>query len=574
MRKFVLIDHSLEDVGGHHYSYAREVLAATRRAGFEPVLATNRRFRERGAFADATTVLPLFRNRSYTPLTFDMQAFRPGVQRADRRPGLVALWRSYRRARLARAFAQDCRSLFDRVRLSAGDQVFLATASEIDLAGLSAFLRANRAFPEIDWHVQFHFGIFQGRDPDYGAQSVAEEALRGVFRAALAGLEGQRLRCYCTTEALSVQYRRLGVASFETLPYPVNADLRAAQPSVSAAQPMPGAAAVRIACLGHARREKGLNALHAVIDGLWGDYLRDGQAQLLVQTHRRKARHELNARVAARGAHGATPPLLFAPFPLDLAAYTALVRSAGIGLLLYDSARYYARCSGVLLELLCSAVPVIVPAGCWLSEQIAEANQSHLDELATGAQPIAAHFTQEGSPEGQTLRCSRESAAFETRVEAACSLLLVRYRLTAGAGPGRYLRWELSQRDAGGALLAASPLDSVVVGSRVAGFNSVAFALDPHARSLRLQVCNAWHDEPTSIGPVACLTRSGAAAPLAAVGLAVHEPAQAAAALEEVLRHYAHYRRGAAALALQCADYHNADRLLGQLTAAAAASGH
>ncbi len=572
MRKFVLIDHSLKDVGGHHYSYAREFLAAARRAGFEPVLATNRRFRERGAFEDAATVLPLFRNESYTPLTFDMQAFRPGVQRAIRRPGLGARWRSYRRARLARAFAHDCRSLFQQLRLSAGDQVFLATASEIDLAGLSAFLRANRAFPAVDWHVQFHFGIFQGRDPDYARQTAAEEALREIFRGALAGLEDLRLHCYCTTEPLSVQYRRLGVAAFETLPYPVNADLRAAPPAVPAAQTAPGAVPVRIVCLGHARREKGLTALTAVIDGLWDAHLCDGRAQLLVQTHRRRARRELEAQVARHGARGAPPALVFAPFPLDLAGYSALVRSAGIGLLLYDSARYYARCSGVLLELLCAGVPVIVPAGCWLSEQIAEVNQRHLDTLAADARRLPAPLARQGLPEAQALpqsqalQCSRESATFETSLDAPCALLLVRYRVTAGGGSGRYLRWDLSQRDAGGAPLPVHPLGSTVVGPRAEGLATAAFALDPQARSLQLRVRNAWHDAPTTLEFIECLTRSGAALPLAAVGLAVHESAQAAAALDEILRHYAHYRRGAATLASACAQFHNADRLLAQLT--------
>ncbi len=575
MRKFVLIDHSLKDVGGHHYSYAREFLAAARRAGFEPVLATNRRFRERGAFQDAATVLPLFRHESYTPLTFDMQAFRPGVQRANGRPGLGARWRAYRRARLARAFARDCGSLFGRIRLTAGDQVFLATASEIDLAGLSAFLRAHRAFPAVDWHVQFHFGIFQGRDPDYAAQTAAEHALREIFRSALAGLEDLSLRCYCTTEALTAQYRRLGVTGFETLPYPVNVDLRAAPPLGPAAATAPDSGPVRIACLGHARREKGLTALAAVIDGLWGAYLRDGRAQLLVQTHRRRARRELEAHVArhgARGAPGAPPPLVFAPFPLDLAGYTALVRGAGIGLLLYDSARYYARCSGVLLELLCTGVPVIVPAGCWLSEQIAESNQRHLDALATDARRLSAPLTRrelaeaQGLPQVQALQCSRESVGFESSLDAPCSLLLVRYRVTAGGGPGRYLRWDLSQRDAGGAPLPVHPLGSTVVGPRAAGLATAAFALDPRARSLELRVCNAWHDAPTTLEVIECLTRSGPAAPLAAVGLAVHESAQAAAALDEILRHYAHYRRGASALAGACAQFHNADHLLAQLT--------
>jgi hypothetical protein len=559
MRKFVLIDHSLKNIGGHHFSYAREFVGAARRAGFEPVLATHRRFREAGAIAEACTVLPLFHHESYSPLTFDMQAYRPGVQRAARSQGVAAAWRTYRRTRLARAFASDCRTLFDRVRLTAGDRVFLATASEIDLAGLGAFLRSARTEPGVDWHVQFHFGIFQGRDPDYGAQAEAEQAVREIFEAALAGLVGLRLHCYCTTEALSAQYRRLGVAPIQTLPYPVNSDIRNATPAPASAEP------IRIACLGHSRREKGLGALAGIIGALWNPYLRDNRAQLLVQTHRRRARRALSARIAAQGAHGASPPLLFAPFPLDLAGYAELVRSAGIGLLLYDGARYYARCSGVLLELLCAGVPVVVPAGCWLAEQIAEANQSYLDTLARGARRLVA-----AADAPATLQFGLEPALLERALTEECTQLLVRFRITAGAGAGRYYRLELLQLDGAGAPLPSDPLGVMIVGARALGATCVAFALDPRARSLRLRAANAWHEELTTVGEIECLAHVGQRHPLAAVGLAVHEPAQAAAALAQILQHYGHYRRSAAALASRCAAYHNADRLVAQLTGAAA----
>jgi hypothetical protein len=46
--KFVLIDHSILDVGGHYYEYAVHVLEAARRAGYEPVLVTNREFDPEG----------------------------------------------------------------------------------------------------------------------------------------------------------------------------------------------------------------------------------------------------------------------------------------------------------------------------------------------------------------------------------------------------------------------------------------------------------------------------------------------------------------------------------------------
>ncbi len=46
MPKFVLIDHSIRDLAGHHYEYAVHVLRAAEQAGYEPVLVTNRAFRQ------------------------------------------------------------------------------------------------------------------------------------------------------------------------------------------------------------------------------------------------------------------------------------------------------------------------------------------------------------------------------------------------------------------------------------------------------------------------------------------------------------------------------------------------
>lgn len=45
MPRFVLIDQSITDVGGHHHEYATRVLNAARDAGYSPVLVTHRDFR-------------------------------------------------------------------------------------------------------------------------------------------------------------------------------------------------------------------------------------------------------------------------------------------------------------------------------------------------------------------------------------------------------------------------------------------------------------------------------------------------------------------------------------------------
>src|SRR6187431_2482173 len=64
--KFYLIDHSLTNMGGHHFDSARLLLQAAVHLGFEPVLATNRRLRDRDSLPADWTILPLFRNTTYS----------------------------------------------------------------------------------------------------------------------------------------------------------------------------------------------------------------------------------------------------------------------------------------------------------------------------------------------------------------------------------------------------------------------------------------------------------------------------------------------------------------------------
>lgn len=65
MAKFVLIDHSITDVGGHYYEYAVRVLSAAEEAGFEAVLATNERLRVEGALPQR--VVPVYRYDFFEP---------------------------------------------------------------------------------------------------------------------------------------------------------------------------------------------------------------------------------------------------------------------------------------------------------------------------------------------------------------------------------------------------------------------------------------------------------------------------------------------------------------------------
>ena len=544
MAKFVLIDHSLKDLGGHHYPYAYNVLAAARRAGWQPVLVTHRRFAQQAALPPEWRVHALYAHESYSRYTLDTQAQlttpAPGASKT-RWHRTRQWWGARVRERLATRFARDCARLFELEPVGRGDQVFIATTSELDLSGLTAFLGRSAVGLDCDWHLQFHFGLFQGREPDYAAQVGAAAAMRSSIAKSLSQSGKQRLHFYCTTEQLTSQYRRLGVAEFVTLPYPVHELFRPRAAAHSSAAPL------RIACLGHSRREKGYAQLPRILRALWSDWFAPGRAQLVLQTRHRGPRRALEHLIASlpSDGQGGRSALDFAGFPLPLARYAQLLCSADVGLMLYDATRYYARCSGVLLEMLCAGVPVLVPAGGWLADQIEFENQRYLDEIALQAP--------------QATPCP-ESGAIDVRDGQQSLLITCHWRADAGAG--EYLRLNFAMHDGSGANLG---LAMAIVGPR-APPAPVRTLLRLPAGCARVQISmyNAWQrDAPPAAQPEWALLPE--ATPMGALGLTIAAGAEVPRLLRDVLEHCGHYRARVAAHAANCAQAHSGIAVLAGL---------
>jgi glycosyltransferase involved in cell wall biosynthesis len=543
MNKFVLIDHSLKDLGGHYYTYASCVLPAAERAGFAPVLAIHREFVDFDALPRSWNAHAVFRRKSYSQRTLDASVSARTLGAWWHR--VRERWRARERERIAGGFAADCATLFERVQLAPDDHVFIATASELDLQGLADFLRTKPQYRRVHWHLQFHLGIFEGRDPDYAAQVGSRETMRKLFGQPLARIPEHDVHLYCTTEQLTAQYQCLEVASFSTLPYPVHPLFREPTAPIAAGEP---ARPARIACLGHSRREKGYRQLPEVVRKLWNDYLRPGRAQLLLQTRRRDLRRPLDAVVGELGEHSAIPPVAYAEFPLPLDGYAALVRSTNVGLLLYDSDRYYARCSGVLLEMLSAGVPVVVPAGGWLSEQIAPENQQYLTQVATQGQSIAVELT--------------AAATCEFAVPAGIGTLIVRFRSPAPASAGTYLAIAIEQLDSAGA--STAKLEGIEHAD--ARFEPVhlAFRIDDTTRRVRLAWRNAYGTAPIELSALDCFLLAGEHA-LGAIGLTAADLDLSPELVHEILQHLEHYSRSAARFAPQCSAHHSADQIIEQL---------
>jgi glycosyltransferase involved in cell wall biosynthesis len=572
MKKFVLVDHSLKDLGGHYYTYASCVLPAAERSGFEAVLATHHDFKELAALPASWRAHAIFRRKSYSQRTLEAGASDRGLNRLWNR--LRRSWRNRERARVAQDFAQDCAALFEHVRLSAGDHVFLATASEVDLEGLALFLQSRPQLRVVHWHLQFHLGIYTGRDPDYARQRTSRQMMREVFRSALSRIPEHRLHLYCTTEQLTAQYCSLDAAPFATLPYPVHPLFQKQSFRERTDEP------ARIACLGHSRREKGYKELPIVVRKLWREYLSNGRAQLVMQTRRRDLRRALDATVEELGGGRPRAPVVYAQFPLALEQYADLVRSTDVGLLLYDSARYYARCSGVLLEMLAAGVPVIVPAGCWLSAQIAEENQQHLERLfgqsarasiLRGAELPWRSMDAVNSrrdPDARGAITFDHAPLFaELAAPRGAAALLLRFDWLAPASAGAYVLFTLRQFCADGS--AASPYS--VVAEQRAGDRPVyaMFHLASGVERIHLACRNAWAESAMTLGDFECLFITGERQPAGAVGLTAANMDQSAELLDDILRHLDHYRAHTAEFARRCAQHHSADQIIAQLTSVA-----
>jgi hypothetical protein len=283
------------------------------------------------------------------------------------------------------------------------------------------------------------------------------------------------------------------------------------------------------------------------VDALWDPHLRTGRVQLVVQTRPGKV------RLALPPVHDGVRPIVYAPVGLPRESYVDLVRQADVGLLLYDAERYYTRCSGVLLEMLCTGVSVIVPAGSWLAEQIAEPIQLHRDGLAetSGPQlPVA----------GRTSFGSRP-ARFDVEIPPNTRGLLVSCTASEPLGPGVYVRLDARQLDERGGPLGSC---TEVLGPREPGRPMRALLrLTEGARRLDLGLRNAFGEASVALEHVvATPLPQSSDVPAGAIGCIAAEPAAAPALVREVIEHHEHYRRTCASFAPTFRARHDAADVL------------
>ena len=481
-----------------------------------------------------------------------------------------------RREKFIRRFAQDCERFFRSTLLSDSDHAFFTTVSELELMGLAAYLATQPRTLQVQWHLQFHFNLFDGRTPEYDDQLDVARVVQSCFDAALARIPYHAVHFYTTSETLGDQYNRLGVGDFQVLPYPVSPAFGGA---TNTEESVPAKFPLRITCAGGIRREKGQSDyLQPLIDKIWEPFLGSGKAKIVVQrpasTRLKKQKLELRVPPSPPSSNIQKSPIEYRAHPLSDDEYVAFIKSADCGLLFYDSRVYFSRRAGVMGEMLTCGKPVIVPAGCWLAEQIQNPIHQHAEQLAND-ETICRQF------DIGEIRCGSSNVplpggivSFDQfrhpfnmkfdRLENETGFL-IRFDWHWPDVPGVYARIEVNEFDADHQSINKS---RQVVGQRRGFSDSTSwFPLKKQTQSVELTLRNAFHDSNASVKNVEIMTVAlkNDSVPRGAVGIIAADEDDLPNCIDELVQHYDHYRRTAEIFSKSWSRKHQPDRTIAHL---------
>ena len=271
MRRFILIDPCLCDLGSHPYRYCRDLLDAAEREGFACEAVVHRGFRaDPGSWPATHRLDPVLSSVGHSKYTAfgELDRLSPNGRS---RPRIAAPWAGLhtrrRRRERVETFAREIAGVVGGTR--PGDIVLIATASELDLAGLARAIRETAAPRGVSWHVQFHYPLYRGFLDDFRRQDRRLDRIRHLMRAAIEEAGDHTIHLHVTTGELATQHLRLGVGAVGVLPYPVRSTVIASALSKRSR----GDGRLRVACLGDARPEKQSHLLADVAERVATDPL-------------------------------------------------------------------------------------------------------------------------------------------------------------------------------------------------------------------------------------------------------------------------------------------------------------
>ena len=342
---------------------------------------------------------------------------------------------------------------------------------------------------------------------------------------------------------------------------------------------------IRFTCPGQIRREKGcFNYLQPLVDRLWNSHLANGKIKIAVQRPARKKfrkqKIELTTPQPDDILNLPHDAIEYFAHPLGREAYIDFIRNTDCGLLFYDSRTYYSRRAGVLGELLSAGKPLIVSAGSWLAEQIAEPNFQYGESLRESATSARQLCIEDVEYNGNNVPSSGGVVSFDDKKhpfqfslnrQPQEQILLFSFDWRFPTERGTFVDVWVKQRDGQGNLIDTA---HQVVGHRDDEQQpNCIFRFLRDAETVEIELRNAYSHSTASLKNInlQLLTlpqvSDSEIVPIASVGVIAADIDQLVSAVQEIERHYQHYASSAQKFAPHWFAMHNPTRTVAHLIA-------
>lgn len=368
--RIILIDDNIQGEAGHYLELSRLLIRGANTKGYDCVLATNRRFQPSDDLEQECLVRSIFEPHRMLRWSLGPDGNSQRCRDLDgelidgsplRRLSLKIKERLRKRKTqpkvMLQSWAKSCAYLIQDLKPGPEDRIVIATADDFSLLAFAAAMKQVTS-RSLKVHLIFHFAPFGENEKK---NSPRKEAMRHQFSIAISALSKHQIKMHATTDELKQQFNELLQRNLvSSICYPTRECSNAAGSTRSIPKAM---------LAGMARSEKGKHAIHDFLLGLHKQHLinSDNGFQPSLQVPARQWKSIIPKRLHS-SCDGEGIELI--TNHLSAKAYHDWLKSANLAIFLYDRKKYQVRCSGVLLEMLCRGVPVIVPDQCWLASQV------------------------------------------------------------------------------------------------------------------------------------------------------------------------------------------------------------
>ncbi len=342
MPQLIIADSTLRNFMGHSFEYAHSLAVAARAQGVNVVVLGHE------------SIIPEVQQELHA-----VPCFRHGIDDDLAPRFLNSRFLSGLRDRVnyrlhCRSMRAALNSLAGRIEFSRDTTVFFHT------------LRHNQILPIVRWAeslpepnrprmvVMLRFTAY----PSYEDPSSTEPYYRHALRTLELGPAADRFQLVTDSDLLQDEFSEYTSLKIDVVGIPHGEAQAELQPESKSP--------LTLGYAGDARRNKGFHLLPGLLGALRAE-LQSGQLRAEIQSPVRSS-SEWDVRNAVESLRRL--PVHLIEQPLSGGEYAELLRQIDIMLLPYTLEHYHSQSSGIFCEALSRGIPVVVPRGTWMADQI------------------------------------------------------------------------------------------------------------------------------------------------------------------------------------------------------------